>query len=66
MKMEAVTAGFYESATWGRKYPKMFLPQPPYHPACVSAPGGVFAKDNFPQHATEHPLILTDMHPFEW
>jgi len=25
MKTEAVTAGFYESATWGRKYPKVQL-----------------------------------------
>jgi len=25
MKTEAVTAGFYESVTWGRKYPKMQL-----------------------------------------
>jgi len=25
MKKEAVTAGFYESATWGRKYPKLQL-----------------------------------------
>jgi hypothetical protein len=25
MRTEAVTAGFYESATWGRKYPKMQL-----------------------------------------
>ncbi|MDO8720697.1 MAG: DNA methyltransferase [Syntrophales bacterium] len=25
MKMEAVTAGFYESALWGRKYPKIQL-----------------------------------------
>jgi hypothetical protein len=25
MKTEAVTAGFYESALWGRKYPKMQL-----------------------------------------
>jgi DNA modification methylase len=25
MKTEAVTAGFYESATWGRKYPKLQL-----------------------------------------
>jgi hypothetical protein len=25
MKTEAATAGFYESATWGRKYPKVQL-----------------------------------------
>jgi len=25
MKTEAVTAGFYESATWGHKYPKVQL-----------------------------------------
>jgi len=25
MKTEAVTAGFYESVTWGRKYPKIQL-----------------------------------------
>ena len=25
MKTEAVTAGFYESALWGRKYPKIQL-----------------------------------------
>ena len=25
MKTEAVTAGFYESATWGRKFPKIQL-----------------------------------------
>jgi hypothetical protein len=25
MRTEAVTAGFYESATWGRKYPKVQL-----------------------------------------